>query len=56
MFWLEVGNTILPMKKIINSPKLRIFEGDKTFGFIEKIFEWNIELLEEWKLSEVIEH
>lgn len=55
MFWLELGNTILPMKKIINSPKLRIFEGHKTSGLVEKIFEKN-SLLEEWKLSEVIEH
>lgn len=43
------------MKKIINSPKLRIFEGHKTSGLVEKIFEKN-SLLEEWKLSEVIEH
>lgn len=43
------------MKKIINSPKLRTFEGHKTSGLVEKIFEKN-SLLEEWKLSEVIEH
>ena len=38
MLWLEVETTVLPMK-MINSPKLRTFEKNKTSGWIEKTLE-----------------
>ena len=34
---------------------MQIFEGDTTSGLVEKIYAKNSQL-EEWKLSEVIEH
>lgn len=42
-------------KKMVNAPKLMIFEGHKTSGLVEMTFGKN-SLLEEWKLSEVMEH
>lgn len=43
------------MKKMVSSPKLMIFEGDKTSGLVERTF-GKSSLLEKWKLFEVMKH